>query len=111
MEVFFFGEETTYTGASEAVAAVLPEEGISSSSADSWGDTKRAVGRGPDDDGPRAFFRIGWAGGGFDALEDSVLNAESVDFEWRDPWGCGSGSGGVASAWAASRICLIRGGI
>jgi hypothetical protein len=80
-----FGEAATNTGASDAVAAVLPEEGISSSSADSWGDTKRAVGRGPDDDGPRAFFKIGWVGGGFEALEDSVLNAESVGFEGWDP--------------------------
>jgi hypothetical protein len=83
--VIFFGEAATNMGASDAVAAVLPEEGISSSSADSWGDTKRAVGRGPDDDGPRAFFRIGWVGGGFEALEDSVLNAESVGFGGRDP--------------------------
>lgn len=88
MVIFFFGGSVTYTGASDTVAAVLPEEGISSSPADSWGDTKRAVGRGPDDDGPRAFFKIGWAGGGFEALEDNVLNAESVGFEGRDPWVC-----------------------
>ncbi|KAI6753165.1 hypothetical protein HG531_005334 [Fusarium graminearum] len=92
--VFFIGEAVTYAGASEAVAAVLPDEGISSSSADSWGDTKRAVGRGPDADGPRTFFKIGWVGGGFEALEDRVLNAESVGLDERDP--CGCGRGGVA---------------
>ena len=40
------------------------------SSPESGGETKRAVGRGPVDDGPLDFFKIGWGGGGLD--EDGV---------------------------------------
>ena len=60
---------------------VLPEDGksalLSSSSAESCGDTNLATGFGPDDGGPRSFFSIGCGGGGFDALEDNVLKGTS----------------------------------
>jgi len=45
--------------------AVLPDE-AAPSSPESGGDTNRAVGRGPDDEGPLVFFRIGCKGGGLD---------------------------------------------
>lgn len=44
--------------------AACPSPGDDSSSSDSGGETKRAVGRGPDVEGPLGFFRIGCEGGG-----------------------------------------------
>ena len=55
--------------------AVLPDEPSSSflaSSSDAWGDMKRAVGRGPEADGPLGFFRMECVGGGF--ADDEVLS-------------------------------------
>lgn len=53
--------------------AVLPDDTAPSSlplsSPESGGDTNRAVGRGPEEDGPLVFFRIGWSGGGLDDEE------------------------------------------
>ena len=49
------------------VAAVLPEDvslSLAASSSESCGETNLAVGRGPDVEGPRDFFRIGCGGGG-----------------------------------------------
>lgn len=56
------------------LTAVLPDEAASlsresSSASDSFGDTNRVLGRGPDAEGPLAFFRIGCGGGG---LEDEA---------------------------------------
>ena len=59
------------------VTVVLVEEVASlsllptSSASVPGGDTKRAVGRGPEDDGPLGFFSIGFAGG-FLLDEDST---------------------------------------
>lgn len=39
----------------------------------------RAVGRGPEEEGPLAFFKIGCGGGGLDALEDRFLTEASPD--------------------------------
>lgn len=59
---------------------VLPEDVpslvLKSSSADSCGDTNRAVGRGPDFESPLDFFKIGCGGGGRDEEADSSLIAD-----------------------------------
>ena len=64
------------------VAVVLVEDwssmSSSSSTADSCGDRNLAVGRGPDAEGPLAFFRIGWEGGGFDALDERLRSPFSL---------------------------------
>lgn len=44
--------------------AACPSPGDGSSSSDSGGETKRAVGRGPDVEGPLGFFKMGCEGGG-----------------------------------------------
>lgn len=46
------------------------------------GDAKRAVGRGPDEEGPLDFFKIGWGGGG---LEDEGVNP-LLPLEREYPW-------------------------
>lgn len=46
---------------------------VSSSTSDPGGETKRAVGRGPDVEGPLGFFRIGWDGGGLEEDEGMVF--------------------------------------
>lgn len=52
---------------------VLPKE--RSSFSESWGDMKRAVGRGPVVNGPRDFFNMGCGmmTGVFEAVEDDVV--------------------------------------
>lgn len=69
---------------SSPVVAVLPEDGnslsLSSSLADSCGETKRAVGRGPDEDGPLDFFNMGCGGGGLEALDEKLLAEMSFAF-------------------------------
>lgn len=53
----------------------LADEVWSPSSCDSWGEMKRAVGRGPVLDGPRVFFKMGCGidAGGRDATDDEVV--------------------------------------
>ena len=68
-----------------ATAAVLV--GVASpswiaSSPEVGGDAKRAVGRGPDEEGPLDFFKMGWAGGG---LEDEGVNP-LLPLEREDAW-------------------------
>jgi len=68
--------------------AVLPEDtspSLTSSSSDPAGDTKRAVGRGPEVEGPLDFLSIGWVGGG---LEDEGVGYFVFDFDELDscPW-------------------------
>ena len=45
------------------------------SASDSCGEMKRAVGRGPVEDGPLVFLRIGWGitAGALDAVEEDVV--------------------------------------
>ena len=60
-------------GISKAAAAVLADTASSTEIASSYeagGDAKRAVGRGPDVEGPLDFFRMDCGGGGFE--EDGV---------------------------------------
>lgn len=66
-----------------ALAAVLVDavsRSWTASSPEVGGDANRAVGRGPDEEGPLDFFKIGWAGGG---REDEGVNpfllVEEVD--------------------------------
>jgi hypothetical protein len=76
--LFFTGEGTVAVECfiSSPLTVVLSDEVISgsfsSSSGESWGDRNRAVGRGPVADGPRDFFKIGCAGGGFEALDERL---------------------------------------
>jgi hypothetical protein len=68
-----------------ATAAVLV--GVASpswiaSSPEVGGDAKRAVGRGPDEEGPLDFFKIGWGGGG---LEDEGVSP-LLPLEREDAW-------------------------
>lgn len=69
---FFLGGDLIAARISRPGVIVLPDEGISSSfsasSSDACGDTNRAVGRGPVVEGPLGFFKIGWGGGGLNAL-------------------------------------------
>jgi hypothetical protein len=80
---FFLAGEGAGLRNSRPVAAVLPDDTIwlsgSSSSADSGGDTNRAVGLGPDDEGPLAFFRMGCEGRGFEAEETWLFKPLSLD--------------------------------
>lgn len=74
-DFFLDGEATfgTCCRISNAGVMVLVEEGallLSPSSSDGCGDTKRAVGRGPDVEGPLGFFKIGCDAGGLAALEE-----------------------------------------
>lgn len=58
------------------VAAVLPEDvslSLDASSSESCGETNLAVGRGPDVEGPRDFFRIGCGGGGLED-DDAIVS-------------------------------------
>jgi hypothetical protein len=60
---FFLGGEGLGVRISNPGVTVLPEDGMSPSiycsSSDSWGEIKRAVGRGPVVDGPLGFFKMG----------------------------------------------------
>ena len=69
--IFFFdGDLTLAAFISNAGTIVLPDEGMSPlSSGEPAGDMKRAVGRGPVDDDPLGFFKIGCDGGGLEALD------------------------------------------
>lgn len=102
---FFFGGEAVGSRISSAGVTVLPDEAVSlslsSSSSDGWGETKRAVGRGPDDEGPLGFFRIGCGGGGFAALEERSLNLAPVSFKAVSLWGW-------AGVFSFSRITMAR---
>jgi hypothetical protein len=64
--------------------AVLPEDtspSLISSSSEPAGDTKRAVGRGPEAEGPLDFFRIGCRGGGLEeeGVGDFVFDLDELD--------------------------------
>jgi hypothetical protein len=63
--------------------AVLPEDTSSSltSSSEPAGDTKRAVGRGPEAEGPLDFFRIGCRGGGLEeeGVGDFAFDLDELD--------------------------------
>lgn len=94
---------------SDKGVTVLPDETISeslpsscsSSFADSCGETNRAVGRGPEDDGPLDFFKMGWAGGGLEALED-MLFSPLLSFAEDEALGTGIGEGSSSlpgSSW------------
>jgi hypothetical protein len=102
---FFFGGEVVGSRISNAGVTVLPEDAVSlslsSSSPDGWGETKRAVGRGPDDEGPLGFFKIGCGGGGFAALEERSLNLAPVSFKAVSLWGW-------AGVFSFSRIAMAR---
>lgn len=106
---FFLDDDVR--GISSPVLAVLPDEGksesLSAESAESCGETTRAVGLGPDD-GTRAFFRIGCGAAGRD--EGRLLSRASLGVA------AGGGkppSGGRAprsrARWA-STSCLVMGG-
>lgn len=76
LEGDMMGARFSYEG-----VTVLPDETMlasSSSISESGGDTNRAVGRGPEVDGPRGFLRIGWEGGGLAALDEELLDALSA---------------------------------
>ncbi len=75
-------------GISKDVTIVLPDETSSSfvsSLSDAGGETNRAVGRGPEADGPLDFFRIGCGGGG---LDDEGVGDLTSPFEESEscPW-------------------------
>lgn len=73
---FFLDGDATCCRISKPGVIVLAEEGalsLSASSSDGCGDTKRAVGRVPDVEGPLGFFKIGCDGGGLAALDDKSL--------------------------------------
>lgn len=108
--VFFLAGDADDTRTSFPIVAVLPEEGmslsLSSSSADSWGERKRAVGRGPDDEGPLAFLRMGCDGGGLEALEERLFKEALAE-------GVGSTvlcDDGCSASTAAAIACNKRGG-
>lgn len=84
----FAGDGRGGGGISDAVIAVLPEDtspSLISSSSEPGGETNRAVGRGPDAEGPRDFFSIGWGGGG---LEDDGVGDLTPPFDELElcPW-------------------------
>jgi hypothetical protein len=72
-------------GIAETVAAAVPVDMVSpswmASSPEAGGDANRAVGRGPDEDGPLDFFKIGCGGGG---LEDDGVSP-FLPMEGTDP--------------------------
>lgn len=74
---------------SEEVAAVPVETPLlakAATSTDPGGDTKRAVGRGPDAEGPLDFFKMGWGGGGLEeeGVSDFIPSARLNSCpEWR----------------------------
>lgn len=59
------------------------------------GDAKRAVGRGPDEEGPLDFFKIGWGGGG---LEDEGVSP-LLPLEREDAWSEVSGGRAGPLPW------------
>lgn len=90
---------------------VKPPDGTSSSAfpspspSDPWGDTNRAVGRGPEFDGPLGFFKIGCDGGGLD--EEGVKLFD--DCEMLDIAGfCGISLGCSCDLVSSCRLVLIR---
>ena len=86
------GERLDVCFISSPVVAVLPDDPSSLSlvasstacsifsSSESWGDTNRAVGRGPDAVGPLDFFKMGCRGGGLDADDEKFFAAASLAF-------------------------------
>lgn len=79
---FFFDGDATGCRISNPGVTVLADEGalsFSPSSSDGCGDTKRAVGRAPDVEGPLGFFKIGCDGGGLAALDERSLRRR---FSW-----------------------------
>lgn len=74
------GDFTVARRISRPFVAMLPDDvssSFTSSSSDTWGDMNRAVGRGPEVEGPLDFLRIGCGGGGL--KEEDNMGSFAVD--------------------------------
>ncbi len=82
---FWESEDGDSTTCGFVCELVLTEDDRSASPSDSGGEMKRAVGRGPLEDGPLVFLRMGCGIGAgiLDAVEDDVILGRLWSDRWR----------------------------